>query len=60
MVRLIRLVKLFKYFEQSKKTEDQSRVAPEDDDDEEQMLPESHVGNEMTERTTKKVRTLKD
>jgi class 3 adenylate cyclase len=59
MVRLIRLVKLFKYAEQTnaKKTKD-GQVIPEVvelEDDDEEMLPESHVGTEMTERTTKKV-----
>jgi hypothetical protein len=58
-VRLIRLVKLFKYAEQSKdklgKNKD-GQVIPEvtvDDDEEEEMLPESHVGTEMTEKVTK-------
>eukprot|EP00520_Triparma_pacifica_P000618 CAMPEP_0118655946 /NCGR_PEP_ID=MMETSP0785-20121206/13221_1 /TAXON_ID=91992 /ORGANISM="Bolidomonas pacifica, Strain CCMP 1866" /LENGTH=930 /DNA_ID=CAMNT_0006548761 /DNA_START=290 /DNA_END=3079 /DNA_ORIENTATION=- len=57
MIRLIRLVKLFKYAEQTKHREDgkEHQVVPEEEEEEESDMPESHVGNEMTERTTKKV-----
>ena len=62
MVRLIRLVKLFKYAEKQKDAKEKGKdgqVIPEvteNFDDEEEEMPESHVGTEMTERTTKKVR----
>lgn len=60
MIRLVRLVKLYKYFS-GKKNQKEGVVVPvetEDDDDDDIInnIPnESHVGAEMSDRTTKKV-----
>ena len=51
MIRLVRLVKLYKYFSESKHKKEGSIVP----DNEDNMPPESHVGAEMSDRTTKKV-----
>lgn len=53
MIRLVRLVKLYKYFSENKHKKEGS-IAP-DEDSLENMPPESHVGEEMSDRTTKKV-----
>jgi len=53
MIRLVRLVKLYKYFSENKNKKEGS-IAP-DDDSLDNMPPESHVGAEMSDRTTKKV-----
>lgn len=53
MIRLVRLVKLYKYFSESKNKKEGS-VVP-DDEALDNMPPESHVGAEMSDRTTKKV-----
>lgn len=50
MIRLIRLVKLYKYFSNKKRKE--GTVAPDDDTD---IPPESRLGSEMSDRTTKRV-----
>ena len=57
MIRLVRLVKLYKYFSENKqKKEGPGSVVPDKSDDElDNMPPESHVGAEMSGRTTKKV-----
>jgi len=57
MIRLVRLVKLYKYFSESKhKKEGSATIVPETQDVElNNMPPESHVGAEMSDRTTKKV-----
>ncbi len=57
MVRLVRLVKLYKYFSENKhKKEGSSSIVPDRDESElDDMPPESHVGAEMSDRTTKKV-----
>lgn len=56
MIRLVRLVKLYKYFSE-KKNKKEGTIAPEIEEDENlnDMPPESHVGAEMSDRTTKKV-----
>ena len=53
MIRLVRLVKLYKYFSE-KKNKEKGSVVP-DDELLDSMPPESHVGAEMSDRTTKKV-----
>mmetsp|Transcript_9885 Transcript_9885/g.14650 ORF Transcript_9885/g.14650 Transcript_9885/m.14650 type:complete len:641 (-) Transcript_9885:1140-3062(-) len=53
MVRLVRLVKLYKYFSENRQKKEGS-VVP-DDKSVDNMPPESHVGAEMSDRTTKKV-----
>ncbi len=57
MIRLVRLVKLYKYFSENKlKKEGPGSIAPDKAGNEfENMPPESHVGAEMSDRTTKKV-----
>mmetsp|Transcript_7066 Transcript_7066/g.19725 ORF Transcript_7066/g.19725 Transcript_7066/m.19725 type:complete len:973 (+) Transcript_7066:256-3174(+) len=69
MIRLVRLVKLYKYFgdaNKQKKQRESAVVAPalieyddkktkKNDDDDVNMPPESRVGTEMSDRTTKKV-----
>mmetsp|Transcript_25011 Transcript_25011/g.54525 ORF Transcript_25011/g.54525 Transcript_25011/m.54525 type:complete len:934 (+) Transcript_25011:232-3033(+) len=58
MIRLVRLVKLYKYVGDAKQqTKRGSSVIAPDDSDllMENMPPESHVGAEMSARTTKKV-----
>jgi len=56
MIRLLRLVKLFKYFSgDKKKDKDGKHVVPEEDDDVENLPPESHVGAAMSDLTTKRV-----
>ncbi len=57
MIRLVRLVKLYKYFSENRnKKEGNGSVVPDVMETElEQMPPESHVGAEMSDRTTKKV-----
>jgi len=52
MIRLVRLVKLYKYFSENKHKKEGS-IAPDNKSD--NMPPESHVGAEMSDRTTKKV-----
>ena len=56
MVRLVRLAKLYKYFstKQSAKTTD-ANAADNSGGSLENIPPESHVGAEMSDRTTKKV-----
>ena len=57
MIRLVRLVKLYKYFSENKhKKEGSATIVPDNEDTElNKMPPESHVGAEMSDRTTKKV-----
>ncbi len=58
MIRLVRLVKLYKYFSEKKqhKKEGSGCIVPDKLGNElEKMPPESHVGAEMSDRTTKKV-----
>ena len=57
MIRLVRLVKLYKYFSENKlKKEGSATIVPESQDVElNNMPPESRVGAEMSDRTTKKV-----
>lgn len=62
MIRLVRLVKLYKYFgdaaKQTKRDRESAVVAPalrDDDSDGVDKPPESRVGTEMSDRTTKKV-----
>lgn len=55
MIRLVRLVKLYKYFSENKHKKEGSIVPDQDDGDLHNMPPESHVGAEMSDRTTKKV-----
>lgn len=55
MVRLVRLVKLYKYFSENKHKKEGSIVPDRDDGKLDNMPPESHVGAEMSDRTTKKV-----
>ncbi len=57
MIRLVRLVKLYKYFsEKQQKKEGSGSIVPDDVGNElDNMPPESHVGAEMSDRTTKKV-----
>jgi class 3 adenylate cyclase len=56
MVRLIRIVKVFKAAENSGMTgeeDNRETIAPEDE--EEEMLPESHVGKSLSELTQRRV-----
>ena len=56
MIRLVRLVKLYKYFSETKNKKESGSVVPDTDDESlDNMPPESHVGAEMSDRTTKKV-----
>jgi class 3 adenylate cyclase len=57
MIRLVRLVKLYKYFsDNQQKKEGSGSIVPDDTGNElDNMPPESHVGAEMSDRTTKKV-----
>jgi Ion transport protein. len=59
MIRLIRLVKLYKYFVSKNKfkKEGSASIFPDHEDEKAllNMPPESHVGAEMSDRTTKKV-----
>lgn len=56
VVRMIRLVKLYKYFSENKNKKDSGSVVPDTDDESLDNMPlESHVGAEMSDRTTKKV-----
>lgn len=57
MIRLVRLVKLYKYFtENQQKQGGSGSIAPDNEGNEfEKLPPESHVGAEMSDRTTKKV-----
>mmetsp|Transcript_30364 Transcript_30364/g.44687 ORF Transcript_30364/g.44687 Transcript_30364/m.44687 type:complete len:871 (-) Transcript_30364:458-3070(-) len=51
MIRLIRLVKLYKYFSNKKRKE--GTIVPADDETD--IPPESRLGSEMSDRTTKRV-----
>ena len=55
MIRLVRLVKLYKYLSEKKVKKEGTIIPAEYDDALENMPPESHVGAEMSDRTTKKV-----
>ena len=57
MIRLVRLVKFCKYFKENKhKKGGSATIVPNSQDIElSKMPPESHVGAEMSDRTTKKV-----
>ena len=57
MIRLVRLVKLYKYFKENKhKKGGSATIVPDSQETElSKMPPESHVGAEMSDRTTKKV-----
>lgn len=54
MIRLVRLVRLYKYFSGSKQKNETIVPIPEDGEMDD-IPPESHVGAEMSDRTTKKV-----
>ena len=55
MIRLIRLVKLYKYFAESRLYKGARIVPLNRDDDLDKTAPQSRVGAEMSDRTTKKV-----
>jgi len=55
MIRLVRLVKLYKYFSEKKNKKDGTIIPTEIIDNLDDIPPESHVGAEMSDRTTKKV-----
>lgn len=54
MIRLVRLVRLYKYFSDSKQ-KNETIVPISEDGEFDDVPPESHVGAEMSDRTTKKV-----
>ena len=54
MIRLVRLVRLYKYFSDSKQ-KNETIVPMSEDGELDDVPPESHVGAEMSDRTTKKV-----